>query len=129
MDSNNRISIVVADDSDEFRAILRLFLESAHDISVVGEASNGEEALALTESLDPTILLLDLRMPRMDGFEVLEQLQKRQTPVPVIVLTAHADAYYEKQVLIRGASRYLSKGGSPDRLIRTIREVAGAERG
>jgi DNA-binding NarL/FixJ family response regulator len=124
MDIDNTISIVIADDSNEFRTILRLFLESAQDILVIGEARDGEEALSLTESLTPDILLLDLRMPRMDGFEVLDHLRKSDLPVEVIVLTSHVDFYYENQVLIRGASRYLSKGGAPDRLIETIREVA-----
>jgi DNA-binding NarL/FixJ family response regulator len=125
MDSDNKISIVIADDSPEFRATLRLFLESVQDIWVVGEASNGEEALSLTKSLAPNILLLDLRMPRMDGFEVLDHLQESDSSAEVIVLTSHADFYYEKQVLIRGASRYMTKDGAPARLIQTIREVAG----
>jgi DNA-binding NarL/FixJ family response regulator len=125
MDSDNRISIVIADDSNEFRTILRLFLESARDFSVIGEARDGKEALTLTEALEPDILLLDLRMPKMDGFEVLDYLQESESPAEVIVLTSHADFYYEKQALNRGASRYISKGGAPDRLIETIREVVG----
>lgn len=123
MDTDNTISIVIADDSDEFRTILRLFLESNQDIAVVGEASDGEEALSLIEALEPDILLLDLRMPRMDGFEVLEHLQENKSSAEVIVLTSHADFYYEKQVLTRGASRYLPKGSAPAHLIQTIRDV------
>jgi DNA-binding NarL/FixJ family response regulator len=123
MNIDNRISIVIADDSHEFRTILRLFLESARDFFVIGEARDGKEAVNLTEALDPDILLLDLRMPRMDGFEVLDHLQKSDSPAEVIVLTSHADFYYEKQALKRGASRYISKGGAPNQLIETIREV------
>jgi DNA-binding NarL/FixJ family response regulator len=123
MDIDNRITIVIADDSNEFRTILRLFLESARDFSVIGEARDGKEALTLTKTLAPDILLLDLRMPKMDGLEVLDHLQKRKSPAEVIVLTSHADFYYEKQALKRGASRYIPKGGAPNRLIETIREV------
>jgi DNA-binding NarL/FixJ family response regulator len=126
MDSDNQISIVIADDSHEFRSILRLFLESTRGISVIGEARDGEEALSLTQTLEPDILLLDLRMPRMDGFEVLDHLQKVDSSPDVIVLTSHVDLYYEKQVLSRGASRYISKGGAPDQLIQIIQEVADA---
>ncbi|MBX3001868.1 MAG: response regulator transcription factor [Caldilineaceae bacterium] len=126
MDIDEQISIVIADDSNEFRTILRLFLESTRAILVIGEARDGEEALSLTQALEPDILLLDLRMPKLDGFQVLDQLQTIDASPEVIVLTSHVDLYYERQVLSRGASRYISKGGAPEQLIQIIHEVANA---
>lgn len=124
MNSSESIQILIADDSREFRSILRLFLEYAQDMKVVGEAGDGYELLEMLNQMRPDVLLLDMRMPRMSGLEVLEQLQEKQTDVKVIIMSAHEGSFYENQALSRGATRYIVKGGAPEKLVQTIREVA-----
>src|SRR5690606_9449536 len=113
----------IADDNAPFRSILRLFLERAGDIEIVGEAKDGGEALAAVEAVTPDVLLLDIRMPRMSGIEVLRQLHKKSSPVKVIVLSGHDEEGYRRQALQLGAFRYLLKDHASTTLIDTIRDV------
>jgi DNA-binding NarL/FixJ family response regulator len=112
--------IVVADDSSVFRSNLRRFLERNSDFTVIGEAQDGGEALALIEELAPDILLLDIEMPHMDGMEVLQHLQDAASSVCVLVISAHASPSYRKQALHRGAAGFLVKEEVPSQLFSTI---------
>src|SRR4029077_16750519 len=85
------IRLLVADDHAIFRDGLRKLLEAADDITIVGEASNGDECVKMLAKLKPDILLLDLRMPDKDGLAVLEEVNVDQLPTRVIVLTAAED--------------------------------------
>lgn len=120
----NHITIAIADDSPEFRTIIRLFLEYADDIVIVGEAKNGREVLDLLNHMLPDILLLDIRMPKMSGIEVLKHLQAQPSAMPkVIVMTAYESDFYQQQALNLGACGYITKGGTPEGLIQTIHDV------
>jgi len=112
--------VVVADDSPVYRSNLRRFVEHNPDFAVVGEAQDGDEALTLIEQLSPDILLLDIEMPRMDGMEVLQHLQKAASSLCVLVISAHASPSYRKQALCRGAAAFLAKEEVPSQLIDTI---------
>lgn len=88
-----RTRIVLADDNERIRALVRATLVRLDDeFAVVGEAGDGEEALALVERLDPELLLLDLTMPARDGLSVLETLRRRRSATRVVVHTAHPAA-------------------------------------
>ncbi|HXF63865.1 MAG TPA: response regulator transcription factor [Caldilineaceae bacterium] len=114
--------VVVADDSHSFRTTLTRFLNTLPHFTVVGEAADGDEALRLVDQLAPDLLLLDIRMPRMDGMEVLERLQAQGMPVQVVVLSAHSDPYYERQVLADGAAAFVAKG-NVESLLSTLRDL------
>ena len=98
------IRIVIADDHAIVRAGLRELLHQEADLSVVGEAASGEEALTLTARLNPDVLLLDQSMPGLTGLEVLAQLTKRQPAVHCIILTGFADREFFFQALELGAA-------------------------
>ena len=92
------IRVLIADDHFIVRQGLRLILNTAEDIELVGEATNGEEALQLTADHHPQIVLMDLRMPVMDGLTAIEQLQQTHPNVAIIILTT----YNEDEMMLRG---------------------------
>ncbi len=110
------LTIVIVDDSSSVRAVLRRFLAQAPGVQVIGEAADGEAAVELVERLRPDLLLLDIVMPRLDGFGVLARLQ-RGRPVPTILLTSRADRAEVRaafQALGSGAIELLPKPEDPE---------------
>jgi len=97
------------------------------DIRVVGEALNGREALELTESLQPDIVLMDITMPEMDGLEATRQLKARFPHIHVLVLTMHRSDDYFFEMLKAGASGYILKGAKTSELINAVRIVQQGE--
>lgn len=104
------IRTVIADDADDLRMLVRMALELDGRFDVVGEARDGEAALRLVEVHQPDLLLLDLAMPRMDGLEVLESLQKSAQAPPVVVLSGFATPAMVDRALSLGAKAYIEKG-------------------
>ena len=121
------IRILLADDHAVFRDGLRKLLENANDIAIVGEASNGNEALDLLAKLKPDILLLDLRMPPKDGLAVLEEVNFDFLPTKVIVLTAAEDDRDVIRAMRRGARGVVLKQSASDLLLKSIRKVHAGE--
>jgi DNA-binding NarL/FixJ family response regulator len=121
------ITVLVADDHTIFRDGLRQLLEAEDDITVVGEARTGSECLALAERLRPAIVLLDLKMTPMDGFEVLSQLQSGGSTAKPIVLTASEDEQDYVEAVRRGARGIVLKAAASDRLLEGIRKVHRGE--
>ncbi len=119
------IRVVVADDHPSVRVGIRRLLERASDIVIVGEASDGAQALNLVEALLPDILLLDVEMPVMDGLHVAARLRERQSPVRVLALSAYDDGQYTLGMLENGAVGYLTKDEAPAILLDVLRRVAG----
>lgn len=115
--------IVVVDDHRLVRAGIVSLLDEVSEIEVVGEASNGPQALKLISDLDPDVVLLDLAMPGMSGFDVLGQLGKSGVGVKVIVLSMHDSAEHVHRALKLGAAGYLLKDVLPDELLRAIDAV------
>lgn len=119
------ITTVVADDAEDLRFLMRLLLDKDPRFDVVGEAADGEEALALVEREDPDLLLLDLAMPRMDGLEVLAHLQDRTRP-PIVVLSGFTNEAMVNRALELGAAAYIAKGHDleklPDMLAAAVEE-------
>ncbi len=121
--------VVLADDHPKVRAGIRSLLEKTPDIVVIGEASDGIEALNLVERLSPDVLLLDMEMPRMSGSQVASILQEGASPVNILALSAYDDKQYISTMLNNGASGYITKEEVPDILIKAIRGVVKGERG
>ena len=119
--------VVLADDHPMVRATIHNLLEKAAGIKIVGEATNGREALQLVEELQPDVLLLDMEMPDFKGFEIMQQLQARGAPVRILALSAYNDKQYILKVLDYGAAGYLTKDTSPQTIIETVRRVAQDE--
>src|SRR2546422_6113802 len=125
------IKVVIADDHSLVRQVLRRYLEMAGDIEVVGEASNGREAISLMENGagEPDIVLLDIRMPEMDGLEAARRIRQRPPDVGVIMLTAYDDRQFVVEAVRAGARGYVLKARDAEHLIQTVRLVAGGNMG
>jgi two-component system response regulator NreC len=123
----DQISVLIADDHTIVRSGVRLLLEAETDIRVVGEALNGLEALELTESLQPDVVLMDISMPEMDGLEATRQLKTRFPHINVLVLTMHRSDDYFFEMLKAGASGYILKGAKTSELINAVRIVQQGE--
>lgn len=122
--SRTAIRIIIADDHAIFRDGLRRLLASEKGFSVIAEAADGREAIALTIQLKPDILLLDLAMPRMPGMEALRELAAAKVPVHVILLTAAIHPFEVTSALQMGARGVVLKASPPELLLKSIRAVA-----
>lgn len=121
------IHILVADDHLIIRQGLRLILETEDDFDIVGEASDGAEALSLCEKLKPDIVLMDLRMPNMDGLTAIEKLRIDQPNIAVVILTTFNEDELMFRGLRAGARGYLLKDTDRATLFNTIRAAARGE--
>ena len=121
------IRILIADDHPIFRDGLRKLLTLEEDFRVVGEARDGKECLEMLEELQPDILLLDLKMPGLDGLTALQKLQNSRTKTKVIVLTASEDKNQFVQAMKFGTCGIVLKQTATDLLIKSIRKVNAGE--
>jgi two-component system nitrate/nitrite response regulator NarL len=118
MDNNQPIRLIIADDHAIFRDGLRRLLVTQPDFQVIGEASDGKEAISLAQSLKPDVLLLDLA-----GMEVLRELSRQETPVRTILLTAAIQPFAVTSALQLGARGIVLKASPPEMLLKSIRSV------
>ena len=119
----NKLRVLIADDHPVMRVGLKALLSAAPDIDVVGEASDGEEALRAITDLRPDVVVMDLSMKPMDGLTALRALGRRGDAPPVLALTMHEDEEYFFEMLSAGASGYVPKRAAPDDLLSAIRVV------
>jgi len=124
---STRIRVVLADDHPIVRDGLRKLLSLEDDIDVVGEASDGREVLQLVQQNEPDVVLLDLRMPNLDGLSALQALQQMNKKARVIVLTASEDKNEFVQAMKLGCSGIVLKQTSPDLIVKSIRKVFAGE--
>lgn len=121
--------VVLAEDHERVRQGIRALLEKTPDIEVVAEASNGLDAIHLTEELRPDVLLLDVEMPGLNGIEVARRLKEAGVEVRILVLSAYDDQEYILELLNHEVSGYLIKGEAPDHIVDAVRGVARREEG
>ena len=125
--SGDIIRIVLADDHAVVRAGLKAVLGTARDMVVIGEASNGLEAVALAERLKPDVIVMDLSMDQMDGSTATKEIVAKGLSSRVLVLTMHAEEEYLVAVLEAGAAGYLVKSAADRELVDAVRTVARGE--
>jgi DNA-binding NarL/FixJ family response regulator len=122
------IKIVLADDQPLVRSGFRLILEAEEDIKVVGEAGDGEEAVAVTRELQPDLVLMDVQMPKLDGLEATRRIaQDAGIRSRVLILTTFEQDDYVFEALRAGASGFMLKNAAPEELVRAVRIVAAGE--
>ena len=127
MSSEHRIRVLIADDHHVVRGGLRALLETEEDIVVVGEASDGVEAVLKTRGLNPDVLLLDLVMPRKNGIEAIQDIKHENPEARILVLTSFSDDDKVFAAIKAGALGYLLKDSSTQELIQAIRDVYNGE--
>jgi DNA-binding NarL/FixJ family response regulator len=121
------IKVLLADDQELVRAGFRMILETQADIEVVGEAGDGVEAVAATRRLRPDVVLMDVRMPNLDGLQATEQVVAAGSGSRVLMLTTFDLDEYVYQALTAGASGFLLKNAPPEQLIGAVRVVAAGD--
>jgi DNA-binding NarL/FixJ family response regulator len=118
-----KFRVLLADDHETVRAGLRLIVNAQADMEVVGEASDGREAVARAQELLPDIVVMDVSMPHVNGLKATEKLIQVCPQVKVLTLTRHTDDGYLQQILRAGASGYVLKQSPPAELLHAIRAV------
>ncbi len=121
------IRVAVVDDDPLVRAALTMMLKGAADLEIVGEAADGARGIELVEQKRPDVVLMDIRMPVMDGLEATAALLRRASPPKVIVLTTFDADEYVARALGEGASGFLLKDTPPAELVSAVRKVAAGE--
>jgi DNA-binding NarL/FixJ family response regulator len=118
-----KITILLAEDHEIVREGFKNILESERGFEVIGEAANGREAVQMTKSLRPNVVIMDIAMPLLNGIEATRQILKTAPATKIIILSAHSDDAYIQHVNSAGAAGYLIKQSSSPMLARAIREV------
>lgn len=123
-EASSGVTVLICDDSPEIRSLLHVVISLREGISVVGEAADGDEAIAQAELLQPDVILLDLSMPRRTGLEALPDLNRVAPAAQVIILSGFASSIIEDDVLGNGVAAYLQKGIHPDEILAAIEAAA-----
>ncbi|MGE7132062.1 response regulator [Lysinibacillus xylanilyticus] len=121
------IRVLIADDHHVVRRGLLFFLKTQKDIEVVGEAKNGLEAVALAESIQPDIILMDLVMPEMDGIQATKRIKAKFPQIEILMLTSFSDRDHVVPAMEAGAAGYQLKDIEPDELVLSIRRIMRGE--
>ena len=117
------MKILIVDDDTLVREGLRMILESEEGFTVVGTASNGQEALKLCSSAQPEVVLMDIRMPVMDGVEATKLIKEKYKAIKILLLTTFKDTEYIRSAVMHGAEGYVLKSNSSENIIESIRTV------
>jgi DNA-binding NarL/FixJ family response regulator len=120
----SKIRVLVADDHGIVRKGLRFVLERQDDLEVVGEASDGREAVRICEQASPNVVVMDIAMPQLNGLDAAAQIVRHSPEIKVIILSMHADEDYLVRALNSGVKAYLLKDSAELDLVRAVRAVA-----
>jgi NarL family two-component system response regulator LiaR len=125
--NRNKTTILIADDHPLFRRSVRAVLENVPDFEVIGEASDGVEAVRLADEMRPDIVLMDIIMPELDGLEATRRIKMEHPEIAVLVLTIHQDEQHALEILEAGAAGYLTKSVFGEEIVHGIRGVISGE--
>ncbi len=120
----DEIRVLLADDHAVVRSGLRMLLQAEEDITIIGEAETGVEAVAKTRTLAPDVVLMDVEMPDMNGIEATRKIKEMAPDSAVLALTMYEDDQYFFEMLRAGAAGYVPKRAAPDELVTAIRAVS-----
>jgi two-component system response regulator DegU len=120
----HKINVLLVDDHAIMRSGLRKLLELEQDITVVAEASSGEQALEIVQKLKPQVVVLDINLPTLNGLQVTDRIKAQHAELAVVLLTAYDDAEQELHAMRSGASAYCPKAIEPEKLFDVIRQAA-----
>lgn len=118
-----KIRILIVDDLEHVRQGLRTILELTDDLEVVGEASDGLEAIRQAEQLEPDVVLMDLEMPQLDGLEATQRIKAHHPEIGVVMITIHDSASNRERAARVGVDAFVEKGIAFEVLLKTIRQV------
>ena len=121
------IRVFIVDNHGVLREGVRLLLDGTPDVRVVGMAETADSVIPLLQAAKPELILMDLSMPGINGFEAIERLRRDLPELKILVLTRHAEGEYARRAMAAGASAYVLKQSSPARLLEAIRAVARDE--
>ena len=121
------VRVLIADDHPLFREGMRGRLDRVADIAVVGEAASGDEAVELAHKLEPHIILMDIKMPGLNGIEATREIQRANPQIGILVLTMFEDDDSVFSAMRTGARGYVLKGGKPSEILEVVRAVAKGE--
>jgi DNA-binding NarL/FixJ family response regulator len=121
------IRVLIAEDHLMVRAGIRALLEKAGDIHILGEASNGQEAVDMTQELKPDVLIMDIMMPRMNGIQAAQLIRDLRLPGYILLLSMYADDGFIHQALQSGVKGYVLKSSVSDELLWAVRAVASGQ--
>lgn len=122
-----RIHLLLVDDHEVVRRGLRMLLENEDDLDIVGEASTGEDAMEMVETLKPDVVIMDITLPDISGIDATRRIKEKNPAVAVVALTIHEDQQYFFEMLQAGASGYVPKRAAPNDLITAIRATHRGE--
>jgi two-component system response regulator NreC len=122
-----KFRVLLADDHQLMRSGVRLMLEREADLTVVGEASDGREAVALAKSLKPEVVVMDIGMPNLNGIEAAHQMTQENPNLAIVIVSMHSDESYVLRALKAGARAYLLKDSAEADLIKAVHVVAGGK--
>ncbi|MDQ3066718.1 MAG: response regulator [Actinomycetota bacterium] len=126
MSASGKLRIVLADDTAEYRQLLRLILEQDGRFDVVAEAADGAQAIELVVAERPDAIVLDLAMPVLDGLQAIPMLRERAPETAVVVLSGFARGQVDREAITRGAAAYVEKGEAFSTIVDTLLDVTGA---
>ena len=130
VDGDTTAGVLICDDNDAMRGLLRAIVEAAPGMHVIGEAANGNEAIVEAARLHPDVILLDLAMPSLSGFDALPELRRVAPDAQIVVLSGFAGSSVAQQVIALGAASYLEKGAAdPDTIVASIERALASTRG
>ena len=121
------ITILIADDNKYIRETIRFLLSRYDNLKLVGEAESGEEAIALAKQLSPDVVLIDINMSPINGFEATRKILKQNPATKIIGLSVHKQPSYAKNILQLGAKGYVTKSSPHKEIIQAIIQVAGGK--
>jgi len=122
-----KTTILIADDHPLFRRSVKTVLDDIPDFEVVGEASDGIEAIELVDQIRPDVVIMDIAMPKLDGLEATRQIKIKHPETAVLVLTIHNDEQHALEILEAGAAGYLTKSVFGEEIVHSIRGVISGE--